>query len=253
MGFEQTIGYPSMALGASDASVLSVARAYTTFANDGVRVDPLAVRAIVGAGQQTRQVTASKSRVISPQMAYVVTETLADAVDRGTGARVRAAGYRGPVAGKTGTARDGWFAGYTPNLLVVVWVGFDDYSPLDMTGGEAAVPIWADFMNRAVQLRPELASGRFGKPGGLHTVEIDPDTGCEANEYCGRRQKISLPGHRLPPLCLVHQAPTDDEEFDMDEAMYEEPIVIDPDEPPPPSEPPPQPEPPGLFIKPKDR
>jgi penicillin-binding protein 1B len=253
MGLEQRVAYPSMALGTAEASPMSIARAYTTFANDGVKVDPLSVRSIARGGHPDTRLEASRSRVISPQMAYIVTETLADAINRGTGARARSAGYRGPAAGKTGTARDAWFAGYTPSLLVVVWVGFDDYSPLNMTGGEAAVPIWADFVNRAMQLRPDLAADGFARPGGLFTLEIDPETGCQASEYCGRRQKISLPGYRLPPLCMVHQAPITEEEAEIDESMVEEePAVIDPNEPPPSGEPPGHVEKLRLFMRPRD-
>ena len=257
MGLDQKVPYPSMALGTSEATPLAIARAYTTFANDGVRVDPVAVRVIAARGQPPLELSASKSRVISQQLAYVVTETLADAVDRGTGARVRSAGYNGPAAGKTGTARDAWFAGYTPNLLAVVWVGFDDYTPLNMTGGEAAVPIWAEFMKRAMELRPDLAASRFGKPAGLQTVEIDPETGCIATEFCTSRQKISLPDYRMPPVCSGHfEAILEEEEdLEVDDTMFEEELpAIDPGEPP---EPDPRrtpyfPERPRLFARPPE-
>src|SRR5262249_47022266 len=147
----------------------------------------------------------TKTRVLSPQTAYVITSTLADVMNRGTAARVRAMGYRGPGAGKTGTSRDAWFAGYTPNLLVVVWVGFDDNSDLDMTGVDTAGPIWTDFSNRAAALRPDLAATQFDNPGGLETVEIDPDTGLLANQFCPHREKMMLPSYLLPGVCYSHQ------------------------------------------------
>ncbi len=205
MGMEQSHTYPSMALGTSEATLLQIASAYTTFANDGKRVEPLAIHAL--GNSSALPIAASKTQVISPQVAYVITDTLADVVNRGTAARVRSLGFKGAAAGKTGTSRDAWFVGYTPNLLVVVWVGFDDNSDLGLTGGEAAVPIWTAFMNRAMDLRPDLAADQFDKPGGLETFEIDPETGMQATEYCPHRQKVSLPGSLRPGFCYSHQAP----------------------------------------------
>jgi penicillin-binding protein 1B len=222
MGMEQSHTYPSMALGTSEASLLQVADAYTTFANDGVRVEPLAIHAI-GSGGPAIPISASKTHIISPQVAYVVTDTLADVVNRGTAGRVRSLGYRGAAAGKTGTSRDAWFVGYTPKLLVAVWVGFDDNSNLALTGGEAAVPIWTEFMKQAVMLRPDLAAERFESPGGLQTFEIDPETGMQATEYCPHRQKVVLPSSLMPGFCYSHQAPV--MELDMDQlnpAVYDE-------------------------------
>jgi membrane peptidoglycan carboxypeptidase len=80
------------------------------------------------------------------------------------------------IAGKTGTSRDGWFAGYTPNLVCVVWVGFDDNSQLGLTGADSALPIWADFMNAALSAHPEWA-GDWEMPGSIEQAEIDPRTG----------------------------------------------------------------------------
>ncbi len=230
MGLEQSHTYPSMALGTSEATLLNVASAYTTFANEGTRVEPIAIHAI-GSGQSATPISASKTRVISPQMAYVVTETLSEVVNRGTAARVRSLGYQGAAAGKTGTSRDAWFVGYTPDLLVVVWVGFDDNSDLGLTGGEAAVPIWTEFIIRAKALRPDLAADQFGKPSGLETFEIDPETGMQATEYCPHRQKVSLPGSLRPGFCYSHQAPV--LSVDMEELTpisYEEPEPVSEDD-----------------------
>src|SRR6185503_7061531 len=85
-------------------------------------------------------------------------------------------GFKGNVAGKTGTSRDGWFAGYTPNLVCVVWVGFDDGSQLGMTGANSALPIWADFMSVALANHPEWA-GDWQMPEGIQQMNIDPTTG----------------------------------------------------------------------------
>src|SRR4029079_16296552 len=115
----------------------------------------------------------TKVSVLAASAAYVVPDTLAAVINTGTATRVRQLGYQGPAAGKTGTSRDAWFAGYTPNLLVVVWVGNDDNKNLGLTGGEAAVPMWTDFVNQALGLRPDLRAESFDKPAGVQTLEID--------------------------------------------------------------------------------
>ncbi len=107
-----------------------------------------------------------------------MTHTLADIVNRGTAARIRSLGYHGPAAGKTGTSRDAWFVGYTPNLLVIVRVGNDDNSDLGLTGGEAAVPIWADFITRALQLRPDLAANDSLNLRGWRRWRLMPKPAC---------------------------------------------------------------------------
>jgi len=225
MGLEQTHAYPSMALGTSEASPLEIARAYTTFANDRMRVDPMAIYDIEANGETIFTGYSRRISVLSSQAAFVVTDTLTDVVNRGTAARIRRLGYSGPAAGKTGTSRDAWFVGYTPNLLVVVWVGFDDNQDLGMTGGEAAVPIWADFVNRALEVRPDLSAAGFSRPAGLDSVEIDPDTGMIADEYCPRRQKVLLPSYLRPGLCFEHQAPLVTTNYDLlpdDDASLDE-------------------------------
>src|SRR4029079_12798014 len=149
---------------ASEVTPMDLARAYTTFANNGIRVDPMAIRACGLNGEVVTSNDPEKTTVLSPSINYLITDALADVVNRGTAGRIRQMGYRGPAAGKTGTSRDAWFAGYTPNLLVVVWIGFDDYRDLGLTGGESAAPIWADFINRALSLRPDLQAAGFTKP-----------------------------------------------------------------------------------------
>jgi penicillin-binding protein 1B len=219
--------YPSMALGAFEATPMDVARAYTTFANEGVRVNPIAIQSVTANGEVLRTGAAPKAGVLPATLAYLVTDALSDVVNRGTAARIRSLGFRGPAAGKTGTSRDAWFVGYTPNLLVVVWVGNDDNTDLGLTGGEAAVPIWADFVTRALQLHPELAAERFAKPGGLEMVEIDSDNGMLANEFCPHRQRILVASSLLPGACFEHQAPVaslDNEEVNTEELT---PVVVD--------------------------
>jgi penicillin-binding protein 1B len=105
-----------------------------------------------------------------------MTDFLKDVVNRGTAAKVRARGLKMPLAGKTGTSRDGWFAGYTPNLVCAVWVGFDDGSQLGLTGANSALPIWSDFMQVALAEHPEW-EGDWELPAGVEQVEINPKTG----------------------------------------------------------------------------
>jgi penicillin-binding protein 1B len=233
MGLEQPNSYPSMALGTAEATPIEIARAYTTFANDGTRVDPVAVRYINSGNQLISTNAARKVSVISPQAAFIVTDTLEDVVNRGTAARIRSLGFHGAAAGKTGTSRDAWFAGYTPNLLVVVWVGFDDNHDLGLTGGEAAVPIWEDFVQRAIALRPDLAADNFAAPGGLTSVDICTDTGMAAVEFCPHHQRILLPSYLFPGYCYQHQVQlntVETEETNVDEETTEPLVDISVDE-----------------------
>lgn len=209
MGMPKPETYPSMALGAFEVTPLGLARAYTTFANNGIRTDPIAIRSVKQRGVETFSGEAAKAGVLAASTAYLVTDALADVVNRGTAARIRQMGYRGPAAGKTGTSRDAWFIGYTPKLLVVVWVGFDDNEDLGMTGGEAAVPIWVDFIKAALELRPDLAAKQFSRPSGLEEMEIDPDTGLLANEFCPHKQRMLLANYLAPGDCYQHQAPVE--------------------------------------------
>jgi len=169
--------YPAMALGTSEATPLQIASAYTAFANLGTRVTPIAInRVTTGNGATVAAPTAQKNEVLRPEVAYVMTSFMKDVVNRGTAAKVRARGLKMPLAGKTGTSRDGWFAGYTPNLVCAVWVGFDDGSQLGLTGANSALPIWADFMQVALAEHPEW-EGDWEMPAGIEQVEINPATG----------------------------------------------------------------------------
>jgi len=174
--------YLAMALGTNEATPLQVASGYTAFAAGGTRTTPVAIsRVTTGNGTTMVQLTGTKNEVIRPDVAYVMTSLLKDVVNRGTAAKLSGYGLRNVpgkfgIAGKTGTSRDGWFAGYTPNLVCVVWVGFDDNSQLNLTGAESALPIWADFMNAALAAHPEWG-GDWEMPGNIEQTEIDPRTG----------------------------------------------------------------------------
>src|SRR5437868_5964485 len=169
--------YPAMALGTAEATPLQIASAYSAFAANGTRTTPIAInRVTTGTGLTIAQPTAQKNEVLRPPIAYVMTSFMKDVVNRGTGAPIRARGFKFNVAGKTGTSRDGWFAGYTPDLVCVVWVGFDDGSQLGLTGANSALPIWADFMSSALTMHPEW-TGDWQMPEGVQQADIDPATG----------------------------------------------------------------------------
>jgi penicillin-binding protein 1B len=169
--------YPAMALGTSEATPLQIASAYTAFANLGTRTTPIAINRITtGNGVTIAAPTAQKNEVMRPEVAYVMTSFMKDVVNRGTASKVRARGLKAVLAGKTGTSRDGWFAGYTPNLVCAVWVGFDDGSQLGLTGANSALPIWSDFMQVALAEHPEW-DGDWETPAGLEQVDVNPKTG----------------------------------------------------------------------------
>jgi penicillin-binding protein 1B len=187
--------YPAMALGTAEATPLQIASAYTAFAANGTRTAPLAIdRVTTGNGTTIAQPTAQKNEVLRPEIAYVMTSFMKDVVNRGTAAPIRARGFKFNVAGKTGTSRDGWFAGYTPDLVCVVWVGFDDGSQLGLTGAASALPIWADFMNAALTTHPEW-TGDWSMPQGIQQAEIDPTTGAIATaDSTNKRAELFING-----------------------------------------------------------
>jgi len=173
--------YPAMALGTNEATPLQLASAYTGFAALGTRTTPIAINRITtGSGVTIAAPTPQKNEMLRPDVAYVMTSFMKDVVNRGTAAKVRGRGFKANVAGKTGTSRDGWFAGYTPNLVCVVWVGFDDGSQLGLTGANSALPIWTDFMEVALGEHPEW-QGDWQMPEGIEEVAINPKTGGPAS------------------------------------------------------------------------
>ncbi|MGH9941756.1 MAG: PBP1A family penicillin-binding protein [Pyrinomonadaceae bacterium] len=169
--------YPAMALGTNEATPLQMASAYTSFARSGTRSTAVAInRVTTGRGATIAAPTAQHNDVLRPEVAYIMTSFMKDVVNRGTAARLRARGFKHNAAGKTGTSRDGWFAGYTPKLVCVAWVGFDDGSQLGLTGADSALPIWSDFMQAALDAHPEW-QGDWQMPSGVEQAEVDLRTG----------------------------------------------------------------------------
>ena len=213
LGLPKQQAYPSMALGTTEATPLEVATAYTAFASGGRVARPDPILRVDGAGDGTSDDTsvatlAPAAQVLKPATAYMLTDMLSAVVDRGTARSARGAFKGTAVAGKTGTSRDGWFAGYTPGLVCVVWVGFDDGGELDLTGADAALPAWTEFVRRAVELRPELGGEEFARPASVTFVDVDPETGLVASPSCPQRERVALAPAFVPHHeCSLHGDP----------------------------------------------
>lgn len=193
---------PSLALGASEVSLLELTGAYATLAAEGERHAPHAVRSVLDAsGEAILDAPRDAERAVSAGEAYLLTSALRGVVERGTGAGVRDAGYHGPVAAKSGTtngARDAWFVGYTPEVAVGVWVGFDDGSPTGLSGSRAALPIFSDFLASA--LGPG-GGANFRFPEGVEWVDIEPETGRRAGWGCRGEPELFLIGTEPRERC----------------------------------------------------
>jgi penicillin-binding protein 1B len=176
---------PAMALGAYDATPIDMASAYTVFANGGTRISPILVNSVRNAkGDVVLDFKPDRRPVLDPRVAFVMTNMMEGVMNFGTAFAVRARGFTAPAAGKTGSSHDGWFAGYTSNLLCIVWVGYDDYSDLRLSGAQTAAPIWAEFMKKAVTL-PQYSDARpFGQPAGVVDVQLDKLTNRLATPSC---------------------------------------------------------------------
>jgi len=177
---------PAMALGSYDATPLDMAAAYTVFSNSGVRISPTLVKSVrTSAGDPVMNFTPESKQVLDPRVAYVMTDMMEGVINYGLGfSAVRGRGFQAPAAGKTGSSHDGWFAGYTGNLLCIVWVGFDDYSDLHLSGAQTAAPIWTEFMKKA-QAIPRYSDMRpFTQPSGVVDVQLDKVTNLLATPTC---------------------------------------------------------------------
>jgi penicillin-binding protein 1B len=184
-GITEAQGTPAVALGAYGATPVQMAGAYTTFANNGTRIVPWEIASVRAAnGDPISDHQPDTKPILDPRVAYLTTNMLQNVMNAGTAAGVRSRGFLAPAAGKTGTERDAWFAGYTSNLICVIWVGNDDYSDVKLQGAQAAVPIWAEFMKRAVQL-PQYSDTRdFSIPQGVSLVKLDKNTNLLADPTC---------------------------------------------------------------------
>ncbi len=198
---------PSMAIGSYDATPLDMAGAYTVFANGGLHIDPWMLASIrTSTGDVINDYSPDSKQVLDPRVAYLTVSLLenvlhSDPTGSGTGAGVRNMGFHAPAAGKTGTDHDAWFAGFTTNLLCIVWVGNDDYTDIKIEGAHAAAPIWAEFMKRAVELPQYSDTNEFTVPEGVEIVQIDSATNLRSDESC--------PAATIQAAFLAGTAPTE--------------------------------------------
>ena len=190
---------PAMAIGAYDATPLDMAGAYTIFANNGLHLDPWMLASVrTPQGDVIRDFTPDTRQVLDSRVAFLTTSMLEAVLQGnggnpceidgrdycGTGAGVRNMGFTAPAAGKTGTDHDAWFAGFTTNLLCIVWVGNDDYTDIKLEGAHAAAPVWAEFMKRAVALPQYSDTHDFTPPDGVTLVSIDRASNLPADASC---------------------------------------------------------------------
>jgi len=197
---------PAVALGAYETTPLEISGAYTLFANGGQRVTPATV--LLARSHEGRILYEHRPNpvpALDPRVTYLMVNMMEEVLRSGTGAAVRSRGFTLPAAGKTGTSRDGWFAGFTSQLLCVVWVGFDDNRELNLEGARSALPIWTEFMKRASAMRPYRDARAFAQPPGLMAVSICADSGQLASPYCPRtRSDMFIDGTQPVVQCTLH-------------------------------------------------
>ena len=197
--------YPSIALGVFESTPLQVASAYSALANGGTRVPLHTVNRVTEGTRVITPAIGMPKRIASASSAFLVTSMLSTALESGTAAAVRQSGFRPDAAGKTGTTnglRDAWFAGFTPTLLTVVWVGMDDAESLGLTGAEAALPIWLDFMRQALKGR---TAPDFLLPAGVILLDVDPQSGLRATLSCPDiMQETFAVGTEPIRMCPLH-------------------------------------------------
>ncbi len=192
-GITSAQGTPTVAIGTYATTPLQLAGAYTVFANGGLHINPWLVASVrTPTGDVIADYSPAVRQVLDPRVAYLVTNMMQDVINHGTGIRVREMGFTAPAAGKTGTEHDSWFAGYTSNLLCVVWVGNDDYTDLDIEGAHAAEPIWAAFMKMAVQLPQYSDTNEFTPPQGIQLADVDPTSGLLSDAACPNGDEVAF-------------------------------------------------------------
>ena len=200
---------PSMAIGSGGVTPLELTAAYSVFATLGRAVAPRFVTRVEnGAGKVIWRNEPKRRDVLDPEVAYLVTDMLRDAVDHGTATAVRRAGYGGSAAGKTGTTNDGadaWFVGYTPEYVATVWLGFDRPAEIvdDASGGRLAAPVWARLMSEVYGRR---RANDWTQPEDIIERRIDPLTGYALVDGCrprsgSARTELFIEGTEPPVSC----------------------------------------------------
>jgi penicillin-binding protein 1B len=197
---------PSVALGAYQVTPLEMAGAYTMFANGGLFVKPTMIASfrdgdndhLPGANSDTHQ-------ALDPRVNWLMVSLLEEVMRSGTASGVRSRGFTLPAAGKTGTSHDGWFAGFTSQLLCIVWVGYDDYRELNLEGAKSALPIWTEFMKRASHMGAYKNAREFPMPQGIEQASICADSGKLAGPQCTNTRNEYFIAGTEPAKCDLHQ------------------------------------------------
>ncbi len=191
---------PSIALGAYVATPLEIAGGYTIFANGGQYVTPRFIQGVNDTwGRALWRTPVTTLQVLDPRVDYLMVSMMESVINNGTGAGVRSRGFTLPAAGKTGTSHDGWFAGFTSDLLAVVWVGYDDDRELKLSGASSALPIWTEFMKRATQLPAYRNAQPFAPPPGVVSAPIEVHTSSDAGDPVITRQEVFIAGTEPRP------------------------------------------------------
>jgi penicillin-binding protein 1B len=219
-GIVNARGTPSVAIGSYDATPLQVAGAYTVFDNGGVHLDPWMVASVrTPTGDIIADYSPQAKTVLDPRVAFLTTSMMEDVLRGngrdgcmiggqdycGTGAAVRNMGFSAPAAGKTGTDHDAWFAGFTSNLICVVWVGNDDYTDIKIEGAHAAAPIWANFMKAATALPQYSDTKDFTPPDGVQVESIDKVTNLLSDNACPDEYEAAFLQGTAPTDFCDHQ------------------------------------------------
>jgi penicillin-binding protein 1B len=198
--------YPSVSLGSFEVTPLEIAYAYSAFANLGVKAEPVSILAVAthdGKLLESREV--KMKRVAPASVCYVMNDILKDVFNYGTAVKARSLGFDRAFAGKTGTTsnyRDAWFIGYSPRILSLVWVGFDDGHSVRLAGGDACVPIWTSHMNRIAGMVPDVD---WRKPDDVVERTVDPESGMLATPYCPQtKSEIFVSGTEPTSVCPLH-------------------------------------------------
>ncbi|HWB32300.1 MAG TPA: transglycosylase domain-containing protein [Acidobacteriaceae bacterium] len=210
-GIASARGTPSVAIGTYSATPIDMAGVYTMFANNGVHLKPWMLASVRNSnGDIVADFTPEAKQVLDPKVAYLTQSLLENVMTFGTGSSARAHGFTAPAAGKTGTSHDVWFAGYTSNLLCIVWIGNDDYTDISkglthsVQGADTAAPIWAEFMNRAIKLPQYSDVKPFSAPDGVEVIPVDRNTWLPADASCPEDFSIAFLDGTVPNATCSH-------------------------------------------------
>jgi penicillin-binding protein 1A len=222
----------SIALGSSDVTLIEMTNAFATLAAGGIRSEPIAVKKVVDRdGAVLEENPVYREEVLSPQNAFMITNMLESALNEGTGQSARLMGFSEPAAGKTGTTNDctnGWFIGFTTELAVGVWTGFEENRTMGrgMYGGRVSLPTWTDIM-KAFYI--DHHAEPFPQPDGIVHRIICEESGLLSTEKCTRlRREVFIEGTEPSRTCDRHglgamDAITSQESYeDIDEQLWED-------------------------------